>query len=43
MHGDFVVAGDGSPGSTRALQAAIDLAKLTGVKLTLVHVVEWSP
>lgn len=43
MLGDFVVAVDGSPGSTRALQAAIDLAKLTGVKLILAHVIEWSP
>ncbi len=39
----FIVAVDGSPGSDRALQVAIDLAKQTGVELTLAHVIEWSP
>ena len=39
----FIVAVDGSPGSDRALQVAIDLAKETGVELTLAHVIEWSP
>ncbi len=39
----FVVAVDGSEGSERALQKAIDLAKATGVGLTLAHVIEWSP
>ncbi len=39
----FIVAVDGSPGSDRALQVAIDLAKKTGVELTLAHVIEWSP
>lgn len=43
MGGNFVVAVDGSPGSERALEAAIDLAKLTDVGLTLAHVIEWSP
>lgn len=43
MLGNFVVALDGSSGGERALQAAIDLAKLTDVKLTLVYVIEWSP
>lgn len=39
----FIVAVDGSPGSDRALQVAIGLAKETGVELTLAHVIEWSP
>ncbi len=43
MLGNFVVAVDGSSGGERALQAAIDLAKLTKVGLTLVYVIEWSP
>jgi len=43
MLGNFVVALDGSSGGEKALQAAIDLAKLTKVGLTLVYVIEWSP
>ncbi len=43
MVGSFVVAVDGSPGSERALGAAIDLAKMASVGLTLVHIIEWSP
>lgn len=43
MIGNFVVAVDGSPGSERALQTAISLAKTSGVGLTLVHIIEWSP
>lgn len=38
----FVVAVDGSPGSNRALQKAIDLGKDRGVVLALAHVIEWS-
>ena len=43
MAGKLVVAVDGSPGSERALQAAIDLAKTTGSVLTIAHIIEWSP
>ncbi|WP_419904009.1 universal stress protein [Kiloniella sp.] len=43
MSGVFVVAVDGSSGSERALQAAIELAKMTDAKLILAHVIEWSP
>ena len=43
MGGTFIVAVDGSPGSERALRAAIELAKLSNVGLTLAHVIEWSP
>ncbi len=43
MSGVFVVAVDGSPGSQRALQAAIELAGMTEAKLVLAHVIEWSP
>jgi nucleotide-binding universal stress UspA family protein len=43
MSGNIVVAVDGSPGSERALQTAINLAKATGAALTLVHIIEWSP
>ncbi len=39
----FVVAVDGSPGSERALQTAINLAKTAGADVTLVHIIEWSP
>ncbi|MEH6632531.1 MAG: universal stress protein [Halopseudomonas aestusnigri] len=39
----FVVAVDGSSGSERALQAAIELSKMTDAKLVLAHVIEWSP
>ena len=43
MVGNFIVAIDGSSGSERALQTAINLAKLSDVALTLVHIIEWSP
>ena len=43
MSGVFVVAVDGSSGSERALQAAIELAKMTDSKLVIAHVIEWSP
>lgn len=38
----FIVAVDGSDGSERALQKAIDLAKLGGANLVLTHVIAWS-
>mgnify|MGYP000129670602 CR=1 FL=1 len=42
MSETFVVAVDGSPGSERALQKAIDMGKDRGVTLVLTHVIEWS-
>ena len=39
----FLVALDGSTGSDRALDVAIQLAKLSGASLTLAHIIEWSP
>ena len=42
MSETFVVAVDGSPGSDRALQKAIDMGKDRGVTLALTHVIEWS-
>lgn len=42
MSETFVVAVDGSPGSERALQKAIDMGKDRGVTLALTHVIEWS-
>jgi nucleotide-binding universal stress UspA family protein len=43
MAGNFVVAVDGSEGSKRALNIAIELAKTASAGLTLVHIIEWSP
>ena len=42
MSETFVVAVDGSPGSERALQMAIDLGKTDNATIALVHVIEWS-
>lgn len=39
----FLAAIDGSSGSERALTVAIDSAKAAGMKLLVVHVIEWSP
>ncbi len=39
----FLVAVDASPGSERALKAAITVAKSSGTELVLVHIIEWSP
>ncbi len=39
----FLVAIDASPGSERALKAAIAVAKSSGATLVLVHIIEWSP
>ena len=39
----FVVAVDGSPGSLRALDLAVDLAKPANDSLILAHIIEWSP
>ena len=38
----YMVGTDGSDGSKRAIQYAVDLAKKTGAKLLLAHVIEWS-
>ena len=38
----YMVGTDGSDGSKRAVQFAVDLAKKTGAKLLLAHVIEWS-
>ena len=38
----YVVAVDGSDGSDRALQKAIDIAKAGKADLLLAHVIEWS-
>ena len=43
MSGNIVVAIDASPGSDRAIDAAMSLAGASGVSLTLVHIIEWSP
>ncbi len=41
---NFIVVGlDGSQASTRALDAAIELATPPGKQLLLVHVIDWSP
>jgi len=40
MYGKILVAVDGSPASTRGLDEALRLAKQTGGKLLLVHVVD---
>ena len=42
MSDTYVVAVDGSPGSDRALQTAINLGKTQDVKIILAHVIEWS-
>ena len=42
MPDTFVVAVDGSPGSDRALQKAMDMGKGRDVILALTHVIEWS-
>ena len=39
----FVVAVDGSSGSSRALSVATGLAAAAGAKLILAHIIEWSP
>ena len=39
----FIVAVDGSPGSKRALDVAVGIAKQTGASLALAHIIEWSP
>jgi nucleotide-binding universal stress UspA family protein len=40
MYGKILVAVDGSPASTRGLDEALRLAKQTGGKLLLVHIVD---
>ena len=39
----FIVAVDGSSGSTRALNIAIRLATMANASLTVAHIIEWSP
>jgi len=43
MSGNIVVAVDASPGSDRAIDAAMALASASGASLSLVHIIEWSP
>lgn len=43
MKKNILVAVDGSAGSQRALQAAVDQAQMTHADLLLVYVIEWSP
>ena len=43
MSNSVLVAVDGSDGSSRALQYAIERAKLGGAKIVLSYVIEWSP
>ena len=43
MSAVYIVACDGSSASERALQLAIEQAKLTGATLVCAHVLEWSP
>lgn len=43
MSTTYVVACDGSDASERALNLAIEQAKLSGASLILAHVHEWSP
>ena len=38
----YMVGADGSEGAKRALDYAVGLAKKTGAKLLLAHVIEWS-
>ncbi|MHA6324641.1 universal stress protein [Roseivivax sp. CAU 1753] len=43
MPGPFLVGYDGSTPSDRALDFAVAQAKLQGVSIILIHVLEWSP
>ena len=43
MSNSVLVAIDGSPGGDRALQYAMDRAKLGGASLIIAYVIEWSP
>ncbi|MGJ8544694.1 MAG: universal stress protein [Sulfitobacter sp.] len=43
MSNSVLVAVDGSEGSTRALQHAMERAKLGGATLIVTYVIEWSP
>ncbi len=38
----YLVGTDGSEGSKRAIQFAVSLARKTGAKLLIAHVIEWS-
>jgi nucleotide-binding universal stress UspA family protein len=43
MANSVLLAVDGSPGSDRALEYAMERAKLGGAKLIVAYVIEWSP
>lgn len=43
MSNNILVAIDGSDGSKRALNVAIDAAKTTSSKIILAYVIDWSP
>lgn len=43
MSNTIMVALDGSDGGQRALNVAIEHAKLTGARLLLTYVIEWTP
>lgn len=43
MSNKFVVAFDDSASSRRAVDFAVDRARLSGAELIMVHVLEWSP
>ncbi len=43
MSNSVLVAVDGSEGSERALQYAMERSKLGGAKIIVCYVIEWSP
>lgn len=43
MSNKFVVGYDGSPGSQRAVDFAIEAAKISGASVSIAYVLEWSP
>lgn len=43
MSGTYIVGYDGTEASHRAVALAADLAKTSGARIHLVHVLEWSP
>jgi len=43
MNGTLLVGTDGSDGASRAIEFALQQAKLTGEDLVVAYVIEWSP